>query len=870
MNWFTQLLGVQAPPDTSLADWELRFRSVLPIWGFVLLVILFGAVSFTVYFLEISRRVGVFRRVVMGSVRSAIFAFLLVLICRPYLLVEFGGERPRSIALMVDNTQSMDLKDYRTSPNDQVRVAIAKKLVPLDTKVDDEDALSKLSNGEIKKLKEVARMDIVTDVFRHPELDLLDSLNNRGPLEPYLFGASPQAVTLSDPEDAESEEQKDGDETKTKEPDNENLDRKTQQLLRSLNASQSETALADSIFRILQRRDSELPGAIVVISDGHDTSSKNLLQEAAAEAGRLKVPLHIYGVGATEAGILKFIDSEVIVPKVMFYEDNVSVPLRWQALGFKKGVVEAEITFDNKIVAKKKVDLETGQELEYDFRRNEYVDRKFRLNIGDGNNVQQYLNFTTRKDKATEKIKDKEVELVATLRLVGTKFKDRIKKEEIRLTDTKIKVLYIEYTPRWEFRFLLPMLRRDRRINIDFLLLAGDSRLMKAGPPFLPEFPKREDLAKYDLILLGDVPYDYLKEEDRGKDIKNFVYKDRGGLIVLSGRHHMPLGYVNTPLAELLPVEFIGSQTDLRKTIQASLLSRQVPHIPKLTQAGETMDMMTLADTPKENRKVWETLPGFYWAFPNTKLRPSATALLVHREQKNRKGQPLAVMATHYYGLGEVMFVATDETWRWRYNTETKHYNRFWGQIIYRFALPHLLQGSSNRVQMALARSEAFLDQPGSVYARLLDKKLQPRKEKAVQAQLSKLGSNEPPRDITLRKITGREGEYRAPLENDEAGVFQIRIPGTEGVFTYAVQVPKGHEREPAALDTYDLKEMARLSGGKFYREEDLKSLTESVPTTVTQFTVRQEILLWNPLTFLIFLLLIATEWVIRKYANLS
>jgi hypothetical protein len=66
------------------------------------------------------------------------------------------------------------------------------------------------------------------------------------------------------------------------------------------------------------------------------------------------------------------------------------------------------------------------------------------------------------------------------------------------------------------------------------------------------------------------------------------------------------------------------------------------------------------------------------------------------------------------------------------------------------------------------------------------------------------------------------------------------------------------------------LREAARLSGGKFYREEDLHGLAEQIEPRKAAFTQRQEVLLWNPLAFLVFVGLVSAEWVLRKFSNLS
>ena len=87
--------------------------------------------------------------------------------------------------------------------------------------------------------------------------------------------------------------------------------------------------------------------------------------------------------------------------------------------------------------------------------------------------------------------------------------------------------------------------------------------------------------------------------------------------------------------------------------------------------------------------------------------------------------------------------------------------------------------------------------------------------------------------------------------------------------YGYRVNLPPHHELEPAGLAEGPLRELATASGGRFYREEDLPKLVESIEAKNAPFTLRREILLWNPLTLLVFIGLVTTEWVVRKLTNL-
>ena len=116
--------------------------------------------------------------------RTALIGLVLVLLLRPVLLAEFNGNRPRSVVLLIDDTQSMTQADRRVSDHDHLRVAIAKDLIPPTSPITDSAPLAKLSAAD---LVDLPRMDLVKAVLKNPRLDLPASLRAKGPLHTFLF-----------------------------------------------------------------------------------------------------------------------------------------------------------------------------------------------------------------------------------------------------------------------------------------------------------------------------------------------------------------------------------------------------------------------------------------------------------------------------------------------------------------------------------------------------------------------------------------------------------------------------------------------------------------------------------------------------------
>ena len=113
--------------------------------------------------------------------------------------------------------------------------------------------------------------------------------------------------------------------------------------------------------------------------------------------------------------------------------------------------------------------------------------------------------------------------------------KNNSSSHSVRILDEKIKVLYVEGIPRWEFRYLRWVLLRDPRLDVRFLMTQGDPALAGSSPRHIGSLPpNKEDLFKYDLIILGDVPAGYFNTEQL--ELIDELVKERGGsLMMLAG-----------------------------------------------------------------------------------------------------------------------------------------------------------------------------------------------------------------------------------------------------------------------------------------------------------------------------------------------
>jgi len=791
MSLMQRLLGFELPDGATLSELGLAMRGGMPGWLLVLLLLAAVGAALVAYRSErgdLPRE----RRLTLAVLRGAALALLVALIARPTIIGEAHGQRPRGVALLVDNSASLKQADRRGSPADLARVAAVRGQPPHDDLPDPQSA-SREDAGH------PSRAELVRAALGNPQLDLLRGLEAAGPLRAYLFGARARRVT----------------------PD---------AVAAALTASEDRTALADVLLEVVNSPDAEPPAAVVLVTDGLDNASKATLDDAAAECARQGVAVHVYGVGSTDSGAVRLTD--VAIPDVLFADDVAAIPLRWRYRGTTRGTVVLAATLAGKEVAHKELAVKPGE-------------------------GRDTLTFTPGPPRGNEG----HAQMAVSIRLKDDHGPGDEVRRPVTLSDRRVRVLVVDDTPRWEFKFLQPALSRDRRVEATYLLAQGDPRALRAEP-FVAAFPPREKLFEYHLVVLGDVAPDALGPNGV-PTLVDFV-REGGGLAVIAGRHHMPADYADSPLAEVLPAEFIPVR------FPSLAAQRTAPFGVTLTPAGRRADLMRLTDTDAGTDQLWREALGLYWHYPVSKLRPGAVSLLAHATQKLADDSPMPLIAMHNYGKGQVLFLGIDETWRWRFNAGDRTFARFWGQVAYRLGLPHLL-GHAGRVQLALESADAVLGRPADVYARLLDAEYRPFVADRVPATLEPIEPPGPVRALSLDPVPGRPGEYRTLLPHDSPGRYELKVSQPESAtLGFRVQLPPGHELEPAGLADEPLRQLAKATDGGFYREEDLQSLPAAILQKYSPFTVRQEALLWNPLALLMFVGLITAEWVLRKLTNLS
>ena len=114
---------------------------------------------------------------------------------------------------------------------------------------------------------------------------------------------------------------------------------------------------------------------------------------------------------------------------------------------------------------------------------------------------------------------------------------------------------------------------------------------------------------------------------------------------------------------------------------------------------------------------VWSGLPRLPWVLA-ARAKPGATTLAAI--EGSEPGSDGAVIAAQPYGLGKVLWVGTDATWRWRFRVGDAYHHRFWGQVV-RWAAAGKLAAGNDWVRFGPDRSRVPEGESPRLTARFAD-----------------------------------------------------------------------------------------------------------------------------------------------------
>lgn len=606
--------------------------------------------------------------------------------------------------------------------------------------------------------------------------------------------------------------------------------------VKELEPTGSQSRIGANLRTVLNNLRGIPPSAVVLLSDGVTTEGEPLPQ-AAQYAARKNIPLFTVGVG-DPSGVRDLELHDLMVDGTVFVDDLVSFDARLTGRGLEGERVKVRL-------------LEAG--------RPQPLDEKTFVVAADGKPQKVRLDHRPTAPGTVDYV----LEVVPVDRELQ-KENNKIERQVVVLKE-KIRVLYVESYPRYEFRFLKSLLERESTIELSVLLLDADPEYIQQDRAAIGFFPAgKKELFEYDVLIFGDVSPAVFSPAQL-ELVREFVRSKGGGFLVIAGEQFAPAGYRDTALADLLPVE-VGAR---------SARDGQAPSAagfsPRLTVDGRASPIFRFAGSDEENEQVWKTLPPLYWFARTEKAKPGAVVLAEHPAE-NRSGQPLPLVATQFFGAGRTYFQAFDSSWRWRYRAEDRFHARYWIQTI-RYLSRSKLLGKNRAVEVLVDRQRYRRGDPVHLRVRFLDESLAPAGEDGVTVALEheRHGS----RTATLRALPGQAAVFEGIFGEARDGRYRVRltspaVAGSVGTADFSVVPPPG-ELERVAMNESEMRQAAQLTGGKFYTLAEADRLFDDLPSgRRVALHTEPPIPLWNTWPMLaVFASLLVLEWVVRKVYSL-
>jgi len=462
---------------------------------------------------------------------------------------------------------------------------------------------------------------------------------------------------------------------------------------------------------------------------------------------------------------------------------------------------------------------------------------------------------------------------------------DNRSRVDVLVASESCRVLLIAGSPNFEFRYLRNFFLRDPGIQLSSWLQSADPAFPQEGDLPIKALPAdASGIRPFDVVVLLD-PDSMAFPGGFGLVLQNFVADQGGGLAFVAGQHHTARLAVNPEgrrLLALLPVQLGNPPGN----------DHRMPWRFQLTPAGASHSICQLSGIGLENRRLWSVFPEFYFRYPVQGLKPGASSLWDYG------GEP--VLAVHQSGAGRVLFLGTDDLYRWREYRESVH-EQFWSGVTRFLALGKRLAGT-RKVSIVTDRERYLVGDEVRIEAHVLDSSYQPIPVNQVVARLEMVKplndggngngpdggdpdsgnqgktpgqptgqSNEPaePREVYLEAIQGRPGWFRGRVKVEGTGNYRLALAdsSTEGLPAAFVVSPPSGELENTTPDFSALEDLARGTGGSFSMLSRIQTLPPRIPDrTVFEVLGRKTATLWDSATLLLVLAgALILEWILRK-----
>ena len=591
------------------------------------------------------------------------------------------------------------------------------------------------------------------------------------------------------------------------------------------------TDLNAALNRASQDSSKQSVEAVVLVTDGGHNAAGDPREVATALRG---VPTFIVPIGSLET------PRDVILhhtqcPKAAFRNDMVSVEAMVTAYGCEGEHLQVELFSDGAVVDKQNLTVSSkvfDERIHFPWKATQY-----------GRHVLKVRVEPVPREHSNENNEEK---------------------TEIDVLEDTMRVLIADDLPRWEFRYLANLFKRDKHVDFDQLLFEPNDDSATVAPP---SFPRSMDgWRKYRVVILGDVSPGQLPPAEQ-ELLRKYVTEEGGNLIVIAGETAMPVAFADQPLGAMIP----ASAASIDPNQALSLV---------VTAEGSASVPTQLEDDPLASERIWRGLSEKLPIYNLSEIsRPKPTShVLIAAVAPGAGSEPRAFLSWQYIGLGKVIYLAAPISYELRYQKGDLYHHRFWGQLL-RWAMAREISAGSKTVHLVTDKTRYEAGDQAQVVLRLSD--ADGGAVSGAKCAVEAIKDGQVLKQIEMREEAGSPGEYRGTLADLPTGTVRLRAAGAK---VQTLLASEGRTEPVEQLINVDPKATAELSnplcnlpllnqiadacGGAVVAPASVENaLSHLNSTPETQDTVLSRKTVWDRWSLLwIIVSCLAIEWLARRY----
>lgn len=631
-----------------------------------------------------------------------------------------------------------------------------------------------------------------------------------------------------------------------------------QNALKSLETQGRKTHILQALEQVHERYDVGALGGVILLSDGADNATlasrvapdQELDENTKKLIERINAPIHTVQIANADA-VQDIGIKNIHRDGFAFVRNAVKIDVDIEVHGYTHGTFPVHLRRDGEILQTRTLQIHKGTStytLKFEFVPEQIGKEIYSLDIP-----------VDRHDAVPENNRDFFV---------------------LNVIRDKIRVLQVVGQPSWDVRFFRQLMKNDPNVELVSFFILRDLYNISRAPenemsliPFPTHELFEEQLGSFDLIVLQNFEFEPYGVGQYLKNIRDYV-KRGGGLLMLGGSQSFASGgYARTPLEEVLPVELPH-----RRTPEDTVSLRHFR--PQLTDAGKRHPITRMEFDRRENQNLWDTLPSMHGTNIVGRAKPGAVTLATHPTLRTAQG-PMPILTIQDQDKGRSMAFTVDSTWRWNYEWvlqggSSRPYSSFWNSAIRWLIRDPAL----NLLQLDINPSVVQKNETADFEIRAFQADYSPAENHEIRLTVERkslddliAGNNneQAHEDITL--VTDAQGRAHWSFTADKEAAWRVKatMEVDKNIDAEVEEILLSIDRSDELRDVQPrddlLQKISNASGGKFLRADpQALSKLPFEPPKVQRVSQRKSIDVWSsPWVLALFVILLATEWYLRR-----